>query len=81
MERPVEISQTWRSKGWNPETKKPEFVPIVRARETHYERMKPIKREIWLEYIRRGFLDVSSDLEKWLKENGLLDVIPNSKRI
>lgn len=79
MEIPIKISQNWKTKGWNPKTRKWELYPVVSAKQTQFDRMKPISRKVWFGYINKGWLYVTDDLRKWLDENGFKDVKPDSQ--
>ena len=78
MDIPVKISQNWRTKDWNPTTRKWELYPVVSAKQTQFDRMKPVARKVWFDYIRKGWMTVTDDMRKWLDENGFSDVKPAS---
>lgn len=78
MEIPIEIDQTWKMKSYNWEKRKAEFYPVVFARKTIYDKKKPIKRDVWLEWIAKGWLGVTDQMREWLDTNGYSHVIePN----
>jgi len=70
MDVPKKISQSWKSKGWNAKTRKWELFPVVSAKQTDFHKMKPVSRDVWFDFIRKGWLSVTDDLRKWLNENG-----------
>ena len=74
MERPVVISQNWKLTSYDREKRKWNQHPVVSAKQTHIDRMKPVSRETWFEYIKLGYLDVNEDVRKWLDENGHSDI-------
>lgn len=75
---PFEIHQTWRRKDYNWETRKLNQYPIVYARQTWYEKSVMIKREVWIEWIKKGWLSVSDQLKDWLDNNGYADILIKS---
>lgn len=74
MDRPVKISQSWKTSKWNSITRKWEVHPVVSAKQNHGDRMKPIKRVMWFNYIINGWLTVTDQLRNWLDDNGYSDV-------
>lgn len=62
-EIPVKISQSWRGK-----------TPVVSSKQTHFDLMKPVSRNVWFEYIKKGWLPVNSDVRKWLDLNGFENI-------
>lgn len=74
MKAPYEINQTWRMKGYDWEKRKAKFYPVVFARKTIFDRSIPIKREVWIDWIRKGWLSTSDQMREWLDSNGYADV-------
>ena len=74
MQRPVAISQNWKLTSYDREKRKWNQHPVVGAKKTHMDKMKPVSREVWFEYIKLGYLDVNEDVRKWLDENGHSDI-------
>jgi hypothetical protein len=74
MECPVKISQNWKMTSYDKENRKWNQHPTVSAKQNHIEKMKPVSRQIWFEYIKKGWLDVNQDVRKWLDENGYSDI-------
>lgn len=74
MECPIRISQSWKFTSYDGVRKKWRQHPIVNAKQTHFDKMKPVNRQTWFEFIRKGWLSVTDDMRKWLDENGYEDV-------
>lgn len=74
MERPIKISQSWKIASYDREKRKYKSYPVVSSKQTHFDKMKPVSRETWFEYIRLGYLDVNEDVRNWLDENGFTEV-------
>ena len=68
MKEPVEITQFWNI------TVKRKMIPKVSARQNQGDDMKPVRREVWFEYVKKGWLPVSGQLRQWLNENGFEDI-------
>lgn len=73
MEIPVRINQTWRQK-WSPQKRKFASTPIVMSMQNWNDRMKTVKREVWFDFIKKGWLPVNNDLRRWLDDNGFSDI-------
>lgn len=70
IEMPIEIDQNWRMKRYDWEKRKAEFYPVVFARQTIYDKKIPIKRDVWLCWIIKGWLGVTDQMREWLDNNG-----------
>lgn len=75
--RPVKISQNWKQTSYDFIKRKWNQHPIVSAKQSHLDKMKPISRDVWFDYIRKGWLMANTDVRKWLDENGFADVKPS----
>jgi len=74
MERPIEIDQNWRMKSYDWKNRKAIFYPVVFARQNTHSRKVPIKRDVWIDWIKKGWLHTTDHMREWLDENGYVDV-------
>lgn len=75
--RPVKISQNWKQTSYDFAKRKWNIHPVVSAKQSHLHKMKPVSRDVWFDYIRKGWLTATDDVRKWLDENGFADVKPS----
>ena len=71
---PMRITQTWRTTSFNSVTRKWTQIPIVKSQETYWDKLKSVKREVWFEYIKKGWLHVTINLREWLDNNGYSEI-------